>query len=369
MKKARIAMFIPDMGGGGAERIFTLLARGFWEKGHSIDLVLVRVEGAYLQEIPDACRIVDLGVRRVRQSIIPLVKYLRRERPDVLLTTREDAVIWAIIAKILSRTDVRLVLREANTLSVNCANLKLFGSFLYFASKLLYRYADVIVGVSQGVADDLKKHINVDGGKIVKINNPINVADIVAKSGEAVDLPWFQSGETPVVIGVGRLTKQKDFATLIRAFAIVRRKRAAKLLILGEGEERQNLQQLVTDLNLGDDVSLYGFVNNPFRYLAKAAVFTLSSRWEGFPNVLLQAMACGTPVVATDCPSGAAEILEDGKYGILVPMGDYGLLADAIIKTMDNPPTPEFLRQKCLSYDEKIIIEKYLDVLVPCAVE
>ena len=185
---------------------------------------------------------------------------------------------------------------------------------------------------------------------------------LFAKSEEALDHPWFLPGEPPVILGVGRLTQAKDFPTLIRAFALVRKKHPARLMILGEGEERSKLETLVQELGLEKEVSLPGFVDNPYKYMKRAAVFVLSSKWEGFGNVLVEAMALGTPVVSTNCPSGPAEILENGRWGRLVPVGDVYALAEAIIETLDEEHHPD-VANRAKDFAVELAVEKYINVL------
>lgn len=366
METAKIALFLPDIADGGAERVLLSLADNFRKRGYDVDLVLGKAGGPYMASVPPGVRVVDLDARRMLRSIVPLIKYLRRERPTALLATQIHVVLCAILAKMFACVPVRLVLREANTLSVDCReNRTLKWRLTFLAAKYFYRFADAIIAVSRGVAADLQEHIAAGQDKIIKINNPVALDAIAAKAEEEPGGAWFYANMAPVVIGVGRLTKQKDFATLIKAFAIVRRRRAAKLLIIGEGEDRQELEQLAAGLGLTGDVLLPGFVVNPFACLARAAVFVLSSAWEGFPNVLVQAMACGTPVVATDCPSGPDEILEAGKYGPLVPIGDAEAMAAAIEAALDEPVSAEALRRKCREYNETDIAEQYLAVLLP----
>lgn len=362
----KIALFLPDIADGGAERVLLALAANFIKQGLAVDLVLGKAGGPHMANVPPGVRVIDLDAPRMLHSIVPLVKYLRGERPATLLATQIHVVLCAILAKMIACVPVRLVLREANTLSVDCReNRTLKWRLTFLAARHLYRFADAIIAVSRGVADDLQRHIAAGRDKIITINNPVALDAIAAQAEEEPGGAWFRANMAPVVIGVGRLTKQKDFVTLIKAFALVRRHRAAKLLIIGEGEDRQELEQLAAGLGLADDVMLPGFVVNPFACLARAAVFVLSSAWEGFPNVLVQAMACGTPVVATDCPSGPDEILEAGKYGPLVPIGDVAALAAAIEKTLDQPVSAESLRQKCREYNEADITEQYLAVLLP----
>ena len=340
----RISLFLPSLRGGGAERVMVNLAWGFVERGFKVDVVLARAEGPYLSELPPEARVIDLKAQRVLYSLPGLIRYLRRERPQALLSTLSHANIVAIWARALARVQVRLVIREANTPSPSAEGaLSIRGRLMPLLMRLFYQYADAVVAVSRGVAEDLKKVAALPEAKLHVIYNPVITPDLFKKAEEALDHPWFAPGQPPVVLGVGRLTAQKDFATLIRAFALVRKTREARLLILGEGEDRPKLETLVKELGLENDVALPGFVENPFKYMKRAAVFVLSSRWEGLPNVLIQALALGTPVVATDCPSGPREILENGTRGCLVPVGCPEPLAQAILTTLETRVSPELV--------------------------
>ncbi|HEY8363833.1 MAG TPA: glycosyltransferase, partial [Tissierellaceae bacterium] len=229
----------------------------------------------------------------------------------------------------------RLVVREANTISVSSKNsLNFKARILPILMKFLYPLADAVIAVSEGVAKDLTQIIGLPAEKVKVIYNPVITPEIFKKAEEPIKHPWFAPGELPVILGVGRLTKQKDFITLIRAFDIVRKEYPSRLVILGEGEERPELEALVQELDLEQYVNMPGFVENPFSYMKKAAVFVLSSRWEGLPNVLIQALALGIPVVSTACPSGPTEILEKGKLGRLVPVGNEVIMAKAILEEL-----------------------------------
>ena len=199
------------------------------------------------------------------------------------------------------------------------------------------------------------------------IYNPVVTAELVSQSRAPLDHPWLQLGAPPVILGVGRLHEQKDFPTLLRAFARVRAKREARLIILGEAkhaEYRTELTTLAAQLGIANDVMFPGFVDNPFAYMAHAAVFVLSSAWEGLPTVLIEALACGCPVVSTDCPSGPAEILENGKYGPLVPVGDDVALADAICSVLNTPPNRDWLRARGALFGVDHVADRYLGVLL-----
>ncbi|MEM2567684.1 MAG: glycosyltransferase [Candidatus Bathyarchaeia archaeon] len=359
----KIAIFLPSLRGGGAERVMVNLARGFYEQGLIVDLVLAKAEGPYLSEVSPGIRTVDFKVKRVLHALPGLIRYLRRERPKALLSAMSHANIVAIGAKKLSQAKSRLVISEHNTLSQATKHTSLQRvRFMPFLIRRFYPWADAVVAVSYGVAEDLVAQTGLSMEKIKVIYNPVVTLDLFAKAKEPLDHPWFALGQPPVILGVGKLTLQKDFGTLIRAFALVRKECPARLLILGEGEERPKLEALVRQLGLEGEVSLAGFVNNPYKYMKRAAVLVLSSRWEGLPSVLIEAMALGTALVSTNCPSGPAEILEGGKWGKLVPLGDPEALACAILETLHDPPPPvpkSAWKRFCL---DKVVTE-YCEVL------
>jgi len=231
-----------------------------------------------------------------------------------------------------------------------------------------YPWADALVAVSQGVAEDLANITRLPITDIRVIYNPVVMPDFHEKAKEPVDHPWFAQGQPPVLLGAGRLVKQKDFPTLIRAFALVRQRRPARLIILGEEDKRDpsikpQIEALVRELGLAGEVALPGFVDNPYAYMAKAAVFVLSSIYEGFGNVVAEAMAAGTAVVSTNCESGPMEILEGGKYGRLVPVGDVEALADAILATLYKPTDPEVLQRRVGAFSVERVVEQYMEVL------
>jgi glycosyltransferase involved in cell wall biosynthesis len=336
-KKKHIALFLPSLRGGGAEKVMVNLALGFVEQGLKVDLVLAKAEGPYLSRVPEEVRVVDLGARRVLYSLPGLVRYLRRERPQAMLSALNYANIVAIWAKLLARVQTHLVVSERNTLSCSTQNASSVRvKLLPLLIKIFYPYADAVVAVSHGVAEDLITMTGLPMEKVKVIYNPVITPELFAKAEEPLGHPWFRPGEPPVVLGVGRLTKQKDFPTLIRAFALVRKERPARLMILGEGEERPKLETLARELGIEEDFVLPGFVENPYKYMKRASAFVLSSRWEGLPAVLIEALALGVPVISTNCPSGPAEILEHGKWGCLVPVGEPHLLARAILEILQN---------------------------------
>lgn len=364
LKEFKIALFIPSLRGGGAERVMLNLARGFAERGYKVDLVLAKAEGPYLSQVPDNVRVIDLKSRRVLYSLPGLIRYVRQERPEALLSSLDHANIVALWAKKLSQVPTRVVVSVHSTLSKASTNAtSIRARLIPLWVRVFYPGVDAVVAVSKGVAEDLIRLTNLRREKVHVIYNPVITPELFAKADEPLDHPWFDPSEPPVVLSVGRLTPAKDYSTLIRAFALVRKEMPARLMILGEGEERPKLEALIKELRLEQDVALPGFVNNPYKYMRHATVFVLSSRWEGFGNVLVEAMALGTPVVSTDCPSGPSEILDGGKHGKLVPVGDPNLMAKAILETLED-------RKKDLSkinltlFSLEYVINEYAKILI-----
>jgi glycosyltransferase involved in cell wall biosynthesis len=227
----------------------------------------------------------------------------------------------------------------------------------------MYPRADAIVCVSDGVARDLASLTGVPAARMRTVYNPVVTPELLAQAEAIAPHPWLQDGGPPVVLGVGRLVDQKGFATLLEAVARLRRERPLRLLVLGEGRRRGALERQARRLGLGADFALPGFAPNPFAYMARAGVFVLSSVYEGLPGVLIQALACGCPVVSTDCPDGPREILAGGEYGPLVPVGDAAALAAAIGRVLDAPPDRERLRRRGQAFGVEPAVLAYLEVV------
>jgi glycosyltransferase involved in cell wall biosynthesis len=243
--------------------------------------------------------------------------------------------LTASAAHLLSRIPAPLIVAEHNTFSQVWRRKKLKFLLLKRIKSALYRNATRILAVSDGVAEDLARTIGVSRDKLDVIYNPIVDEELDSLAEEAVDHPWFDE-EVPVILAAGRLVDQKDYPMLLEAFSLLRRRTAARLVILGDGELRQSLRNLAEKLGIDGDVAFLGFVPNPYRYMRRCSVFALSSRFEGFGNVIVEAMACSVPVVATDCPSGPSEIITDGADGFLVPVGDAGSMANALQRLLEN---------------------------------
>jgi glycosyltransferase involved in cell wall biosynthesis len=363
MDTARVALFLPSLRGGGAERVMLHLARGFAERGFAVDMVLADAAGAYIKQVPPQVQVVDLGAKRVLLSLPRLVRYLQDVQPSALLSAMEHANLVAILAWRWARVPTRLVVSVHSTMSIATQHAPQSKARLIpMLARWLYPQAHQVVAVSHGVATDILHLYQLPTAKVEVIYNPVVTPELMIQSQDTVEHPWLTAGEPPIILGVGRLTAQKDFATLIRAFARVRQSHEARLIILGEGEDRPILERLVRELGLQEWVALPGFVENPYAWMRRAAVFVLSSRWEGLPTVLIEAMACGTPVVATDCPSGPREILEGGKWGKLVPVGDAVGLAEAICQTLKEG-SPSDLSIRASDFSLERAVESYLQVL------
>ena len=361
--RGRVALFTGSMRGGGAERAMLTLAEAFAERDVSVDLVLVKAEGDYLGMVPDGVRVVDLDSRRTLTAVPKFLRYVRRERPTALLSTLPASDAAALIAKLFHGRRLRVIVRQANTFTDSIAERRFKSRQTMRLVRLLMPFADGIVAVSDGVADDLRAQAPRAAGKITTIFNPVVSPDIFEQAAAPVEHAWFNDGGAPVILAAGRLAPQKDYPTLLRAFAEVVRSRPARLVILGQGVERESLLELAERLGVADRFDLPGFDVNPFRYMSRASVFVLSSRYEGFPNVLAQAMACGAPVVSTDCRSGPSEMLEGGRWGRLAPVGDWRAMARAIEETLDDPMPAEELKARASVYSVEASVERYLEVL------
>ena len=358
----RLAFFVADLEGGGAERMMVALAAGAASRGVDVDLVAARAVGPYVAEVPSTVRLVDLGAGGTLAAVPPLARYLRTSRPDLLLSTLHHASVAAEAARRLAGGRTVHVVREANTPSgdpLARASAKLRAQAV--AMRVTYALADGVVAVSEGVADDLRRHYAVPDRKLWTLYNPVVGPDLADRAALDPGHPWFAPGEPPVVLGVGSLQPRKGFATLIDAFARVRARRPVRLVVLGEGAQRAELQARAAAAGVAADVALPGFVANPFAFMARAGVFVLASEREGLPGVLIQALACGCPVVATDCPSGPSEILEGGRHGALVPVGDVGAMAAAIERTLDAVPDRDALRARAARFDAATVTDAHLD--------
>jgi glycosyltransferase involved in cell wall biosynthesis len=358
----RIAVVLHDLRGGGAERIALRLVEGMIEAGTAVDLVVVRKQGEYLGLIPREARIIDLNCKHVYQAVGALSRYLRTERPAGVLSFLTHVNLATIIARMLSRSHAMVAVTEHNHLAIKQRqSATLRDRLTFLLVPLLYRWAGAVVAVSEGVANDVRDFTGLKNGRVKVIYNPVIDGALDVAAARGTDHPWLQGGQPPVFLAAGRLHRQKGFDVLISAFSIVRRSVNCKLIIMGEGEERSTLSRLASQSGFANDIDLIGFIGNPYGMMARAKVFVLSSRWEGLPTVLIEAMACGAPVVSTDCPSGPSEILERGRYGALVPVEDADALAYAMRSALYAPALNT--RQRALDFGVPAATGAYLHLL------
>ncbi|MFZ0450468.1 MAG: glycosyltransferase [Desulfatiglandaceae bacterium] len=363
-QETHIAFFMASLSNGGIGKMRIHLTRELVKRGVKVDLLLGREEGPYFQNVDPDVRIVRLGTSHAVRSLPKLIRYLRREHPDVLVTERIRVNVAAIRARRFARVKTRIYAGIHTAMSREIKNLRPEKRKTHLP--LMQRYYpqnDGYIAVSKGVAEDLVNMIDVPAGKIHVVYNPVVTKDLLTKAREPLDHPWFMPPGPPVILGTGRLEPQKDFPTLLHAFAAVRKSRSCRLVILGEGGERNSLEALASQLGIKEDLQLPGFVANPYAFMARADVFVLSSLWEGSPNVLTEALAVGTPVVSTDCRDGPKEILQNGRYGPLVSVGDRDALADAIAKTLDNPLAGRLLQSAVSRFTPEACADAYLEAL------
>jgi len=342
------------------------LANAIAARGFTVDMVVAAARGPYLKELSPAVRLVDLRAERVVSALMPLIRYLCSERPVAMLSAMSHANTIALVARGLSGVSTRVVVSERGTISGEYKLAKgVIPHLIYKLLPAIYRTADGICTVSEGASLDLAKFARIPVHKISTIYNPFDLKLIENRAQQPLVHPWFLTGQPPVIMAIGRLNEAKDFPVLIRAFSRLRESHTARLLILGEGEMRPSLEEQVAECGLSqDELQMPGFVDNPYAYLARCALFVLSSRREGLPGSLIEAMACGTPVISTDCPSGPVEILEKGRWGSLVSVGDEQGLAEAMAAMLDTPrdQLPD-VRQRAKDFDQERAVEAYLNIL------
>jgi len=396
----RIAFLLDNLEGGGVQRMTLALAGEFARHGYDTDLLACQNKGELVQAVPPRVRLFSpdpggalatcrlavasgayvaaavaidqiLANRWLREAhcLPPLTRYLAMERPSCLISATPRINLLAVMAARASGGATRTIVTERISISAKLAHQpELRFRQLLPLMKRCYRRATHVVAVSHDLANDVAAQLELPREQVLTIHNPVVGPEFDAASREPLDDPWFDPGEPPVVLSAGRSSDQKDFETLLRAFADVRRQRTCRLMILGQqvGRSRkrryERLLALADELGIRDDTRLVGFVSNPFPYMARAALFVLSSRYEGLPGVLIQAMACGTPVVSTDCPTGPREILENGRYGALVPVGDATALGKAILETLADPPARERLIGRAKHFSVERAFARYREL-------
>ena len=397
--KTRLTVLTPQLSNGGIERSQLNLAAALARRGYGVDLLFCDAVGHLPPAVPPGVRVLDLRAERrwwrlgvwllahptaggllawvllrarrltappyLLLRLLALTRYLRTARPAALFAAGDHANLLAVYAVRVAGARTRVVVSQRVQMSVHFGHeIAAMGRWRARMAlgvvRSAYLRANGIVAVSAGAADDMARTGRLPRHRVTTIYNPTVAPDLAARAAERPAHEWFAPSSPPVVLGAGRLVIQKDFATLVRAFAKVREQRPARLVILGEGRLRAQLEALATQLGVAEDVAWPGFQRNPFSHMAHASVFVLSSAWEGLPNVLIEALACGCPVVSTDCPSGPAEILEGGRCGPLVPVGDSQALADAVLDTLARPPPRSPLRRRGHWFTAERAVERYL---------
>lgn len=393
----KLSLLLPSLAAGGVGRSMLHLAGAFHAAGHPVDLVLCRAEGPYMSEVPPGVRIVELrrqsglsarlqiarldpdGIAALARPVLlpwssapvqpyvsALARYLSTEQPAALLAAKTPTNLLALWASRLSGADTRIVISEHTQLSQSIT-LSRKWRWRHIAPVVARTYpgAAAIVSVSNGVADDLAATAQLPRDSIDTIYNPVVTPSLAAQASEPAPHPWLEDGGAPVIVAAGRLTPQKNFPMLMRAFARLRERHPARLLLLGEGPERNKLESLASTLGIHNDVALPGFISNPYAAFSRAALFVISSDYEGLGNVLIEALACGCPVVSTDCPSGPSEILENGRYGELIPVNDSEALSAAMLRTLKAQRPKDELRRRGAEFSLERSARQYLDLLMP----
>ena len=356
-----LAIFVATSGHSGVDRLMHHLIPAIARRGYPVDVLKVRNHGPYLKNTPPGVNIIDLGARHVYSSFPALIRYLKRKHPTVIFTDKDRVNRTVILARVLSKVSSRLIVSSGTTISIDLAGRGPFERLLQRTSmKYLYPYADNIIVTSEGVADDMAEYTGLARELIEVAPCPVVSEELFHASQPRPDHPWFNKGEHPVILGVGELSMRKDFTTLVRAFAKVSAEQPCRLVILGRGKQRDQLLALAKKLGVADDIDLPGFKPNPYSYMAHAALLAFTSRWEGLGFVLIEALAIGTPVVSTDCPSGPSEILAGGRYGPLVPVGDVEAVAKAILNTLNHPLSRTVLQEAALPYEIEQSTSAYL---------
>jgi glycosyltransferase involved in cell wall biosynthesis len=402
LRRRHLALVLDHLGAGGVQKMALSLGRELVARGHRVDVLTCEANGRLRDSLPPDVRHFELeranssiariaalcadpgGFQAMLRPVLlsprlpdvllctaSMSNYLRRHRPQAVVAASSLVNLMALWSVRLAALPVRVLVSERNPPSTVLRGSRPWRRrYLPLLMARTYPFADAIVTVSYGVAADLMAITGLPAGRIMTIYNPVVGDEIAALARAPVPHPWFAPGQPPIVLACGRMAEQKDYPTLIRAFADLRRRRPARLVILGEangrgkaGHLRGALLHLARDLGVASDVGLLGYAENPYAYMARATVFALSSKFEGFGNALVEAMACGCPVVSTDCPVGPREILDAGRYGDLVPVGDSGAMAAAIERVIGGRRVAASVRERAALFTASSAADAYLDAL------
>lgn len=355
-----VAIVLGSMRMGGAERATLNLINELVEKGISCDLVLVHKEGEFLNAVNPKVRVIGLGKSRTIFSAFSFCQYLKKFNPQVILCGQTHVQLMVLWSRNRVANSIPVILNEHSIFSKNLPKSFFKRQSTMLLVKRFFHKAEAITAVSKKVAEDLVTILPSLQKKVLVIYNSVIVPSMLEQSLLKPNLPWKSDLSVPIILGAGRLVRDKDFKTLVEAVAIVRKSRRVRLVILGDGEEKDSLLSLAEKLNFENDISLPGYTNNPYAWMSVASVFVLSSRREGLPMVLIEALACGCKVVSTDCESGPFEILDNGKYGKLVPVVDANAMAEAILTSLADSQEGLKEMQHLDAYRSHRIADEYI---------
>ncbi|MCC6932719.1 MAG: glycosyltransferase [Deltaproteobacteria bacterium] len=369
LEKKKLLIFSSSLAGGGAEMHLVRLLP-FLQKEYNVTLGLARKEGQLLAFLPEGIEVVELGASRVLKAILPLARFIKKFKPDIILALQDHAAAVVLLSTWISGLKIKPKLVASIQMDI-AAERRLSDSIktrlLFTISPYILGFFDHLVGCSRGVVASLIKENSYLQRKTTTIYNAILDDSIIAAAKQECPDLWLQKKSKPVIVACGRLTKQKNFSSLIEAFKQVSEKLDCRLLIIGSGPEQQGLEDLINKLQLSESAKILPFTKNPYCYFSRADVFVLSSLWEGLGNVLVEAMACKLPVISSDCPSGPAEIIENNVSGVLVPVNDSLALAQAILSVLRDKETAqkttEAGRQRAFLFSAQASAEQYLKVL------
>lgn len=359
----RLAILISFSGDGGVERMILNLCAEF-VRHVQVDLLALKLDGGHASRVPQGVNLVRLRSRHAWTSVGEIARYLQQARPDAMLVAKDRAGRAALRARSRAGTDTPVYIRLGTHLSTALARKDAFSRWLRLAPmRRLYPRANGVIAVSEGVRQDTVRITGLAPARVHVIRNPVITGRLAEQAAAEAPHEWLRDKSLPVVIGMGRLTAQKDFPTLLRAFALLQAQRPARLVLLGDAphaEDRERLVALAQSLGIAERVLFAGFQANPYAWLSRADLFVLSSAWEGSPNALTEALALGVPCVSTDCPSGPSEILAGGRYGPLVPVGDATAMAQAMQATLEHPLPAARLREAVAEYRADLSAQRYL---------
>jgi glycosyltransferase involved in cell wall biosynthesis len=359
MQDRSVAIFVQDLGVGGAQRVMVNLVKGLSRQNLEVHFVVGEAVSDSAFEVPPRVNVVNLSTPRALQSVHPLHTFLKEQRPDALCSALTHANVAAILAAKSTSVDFRIIVTEHESANRSFINPR--GRLILESTRLLYPLSDYVVGVSDGVSASFRSRLSVPGMAVRTIHNPIDVGTITSKAETTIE-NRFLSSNSPTLISVGRLSKAKGYDDLLLALSKTLERREVNLILVGDGPERRYLEEFAEELGVAEYVEFTGFDTNPYKYMARADVFVLSSRSEGLPTVLIEALACGCPIVSTDSSEGVREILGNGEFGTLVPVGDREALADAITIGLTHDSSPGRLRRRANDFKIQNAVEEYLSL-------